>query len=807
MEQSLDGLADLEDSLADKAQQLYSATVSSVGTPLWKAKEDADADDGSLLPDSLSGAMSSAWSRRPFASKKRKGRRTEPEPIPKFEMSRFQKVNAPSNVNSVKSEPKPVASQASTNVKLPFGGSGRTSAQTQRPENAGEDWNKAITKQLIRANGGASLPHDQDSQVVLTENRSNSTMSQTYSVSDTPGTVPRSSSFPQNRPPPPRPPLTPSQQQQQRPPLQSSTVSRDWQRQRETSAATQVNRPPPTRRPFPEDDEDDKSMLTRIAKVLPPIPRFGLPRIRLNPFRDRDEFRDYSSASLDAWRAEDEVETKSGLLGIFRKGRDVPSSSSPVVKEESALTPAMGDLMDRCNNGETNNLLSCSEQKSCVSLGRQRAVLDCIKLVSILTIVRQLPYISLETPQNLKDFVSSTVQIIVATVAASIDTWSPYAVAAFLLATESDSLLRRRYIESQCKTVQNSVRNEAQYGCLFLRLTSGSALAKDTPEQIQQAARQQVMAKVQVARLRFFAACLLSALVVMTVSVLQPLAVGVMQSFPSVVNVDQFKTWPFDWRAILASVSSAFALLWKTLREAAEIELKRVSDNPLNVAYEASVFAALALSSMLPTMEIRRKIQPSVVKESEDEEAIEAHLKYTESVADLGASSAARLDLLADGRAIESVLERWKFSLPSRRVTAYAGMSSSSLIRTILYDLLSAVLLFSPIIVFAFAGIDLTGSDVTWQLRWDSLVDVSVVLYAAYSLVRQAMRSCIMSKEAERLVAGFISSLSQALDERKRTLQPQPVNLQLQASISPTTGILVKDLWAAHATRRAWAVR
>jgi ABC-type multidrug transport system fused ATPase/permease subunit len=33
------------------------------------------------------------------------------------------------------------------------------------------------------------------------------------------------------------------------------------------------------------------------------------------------------------------------------------------------------------------------------------------------------------------------------------------------------------------------------------------------------------------------------------------------------------------------------------------------------------------------------------------------------------------------------------------------------------------------------------------------------------------------------------------------------VGLDLQASISPTAGILVKDLWSAHTTRRAWAVR
>ncbi|GKY96985.1 hypothetical protein MPSEU_000657400 [Mayamaea pseudoterrestris] len=124
--------------------------------------------------------------------------------------------------------------------------------------------------------------------------------------------------------------------------------------------------------------------------------------------------------------------------------------------------------------------------------------------------------------------------------------------------------------------------------------------------------------------------------------------------------------------------------------------------------------------------------------------------------------------------AIESGLERWRLMLPQDHEFAHA-LSSASFIRIVVYNILSGLLLFAPVIAFAFGGIAPLGSTDATRIRWDSLLDVSIILLNA-----------VQSRNHEK--------------ESQRTLE-------LQAAINPLAGLTVKDLWAAHTTRRAWAVR
>jgi ABC-type protease/lipase transport system fused ATPase/permease subunit len=81
-----------------------------------------------------------------------------------------------------------------------------------------------------------------------------------------------------------------------------------------------------------------------------------------------------------------------------------------------------------------------------------------------------------------------------------------------------------------------------------------------------------------------------------------------------------------------------------------------------------------------------------------------------------------------------------------------------------------------------------------------------VILVSAFFLVNKAMKDVITSTENRRPVHGFIATLSKTLDEMRESNRRQ-ADIQFMASVSPTAGLLVKDLWTSHTSKRAWAVR
>lgn len=770
IEQGLDGLADMEDAVTDRASQLYSTTLSTVKIPTWKAKDEA----ANVPPNDLK-ARSDHMASPPAAKAATPVEAT-------FELSRFQKKVAS------KQTAKPAtaaANKASESKMEPFNLYGviyqKSVARTDesQPDKTASarkvDWRTAIL------NGGASVPLD-EKRVVASGPRDSSR---------------EANPMAQQRPPPPTAGAGPPPGR----PVGTPGAATAW--------TPPPSRPgsatPPPRRTYPDEDEEE-SWTARVARIMPPIPR--IPRLSFG----RGSLRDpYSTATLDAWSADDEEVTGSrGLLGIF--GRRKPSTELPpthpvvVVKEESTLTPTMNELMERCQNGKSTRLLTAQDERECRAIGRRRAMLDIVKLLSSLVAVRQLPLLDVGVPHSVSELMSTFLPSLSSAVAASVDTWAPFALAAAFLASESDLLIRRSRLESFSSTVEQSVREDAQYGSLFLRLFSSTSMGKAAPAQAQRAARKQVREKVEIARLRFFVWTLLAMMVAMTVSVLRPLVVASLQTVAGIVLQKPLRTWPPQWGAVMAGTRNALASLSETVAQSVAQELSFISNNPMKVAYEASIFVVLASAALLPTLEAKRKVQPVSLGDTEDEEAELSHARFTEQLADLGGSSALRLDFLAEGRAIESLLERWKSSLPPESSTSRRYFASS-VARILVYNLISGGLLFAPLLGFGYAGIATFGSDGSPHLRWDSLADVGVVLLAAFGIVREAIRATVSSKESEGLVAGFLTTLAGAIEERKQASGLQAVDLRLQASISPTTGVLVKDLWAAHTTKRAWAVR
>jgi ABC-type bacteriocin/lantibiotic exporter with double-glycine peptidase domain len=86
------------------------------------------------------------------------------------------------------------------------------------------------------------------------------------------------------------------------------------------------------------------------------------------------------------------------------------------------------------------------------------------------------------------------------------------------------------------------------------------------------------------------------------------------------------------------------------------------------------------------------------------------------------------------------------------------------------------------------------------------VLDVSVILAFVFGLVCNAMDHAVSSMNLRPAIAGFLSVLSTTVEEVMSSNR-RLADMQFQASITPNAGINVKDLWAAHTTKRAWAVR
>jgi ATP-binding cassette, subfamily B, bacterial len=73
-------------------------------------------------------------------------------------------------------------------------------------------------------------------------------------------------------------------------------------------------------------------------------------------------------------------------------------------------------------------------------------------------------------------------------------------------------------------------------------------------------------------------------------------------------------------------------------------------------------------------------------------------------------------------------------------------------------------------------------------------------------LTKDAVGNVIAYSSLRPVVNHFSQQLQSVTDEI-RSRNSRQADIQFQASVSPTAGLAVKDLWAAHTTRRAWAVR
>lgn len=820
IEKGLDSLADVEDAVSGRAQQLFSSTVAAIKVLSVK------------VPSAVK-IIPAVW--KPA------------DKVEQMDMSRFRKtvaVPTPPSAEAVEddSEAETEVDEPKVSVSMnPYGAmlqrtvvqSPLTPVRAEKKNQAtvatarSVDWNSVRsgqgpvsgkTSRLIRANGGASTPHDKLYQ------QPPSPPPAGKDTDSTPANTART--LPQGHPFGGIPTGRQGAASYQAPVTQHSQVNTGTSRVPYSSIVAQssgrptpmgtdashAQRPPqkdPPRRPYPDED-DESTLMERIGRFLPPIPR-----IRLS-FRvgHKSTSRDFANAALDAWKADEAayLPERRGLLGFFRrKPSDFDSIPRNVaqVEHKDVLTAPIADLMERCREGETSSLLNMKEEEHCRSVGRQKAAFDLMFLAFIIAGARQLPDLSdFRVPRSMVEALTTTVTDLLSFMAASTETWAPFAFAGAFLATKTKTLLCERKENIMAAKAESTIREESQYATLFLRLVSSSvSLERNTPKKMVAATRSQIASKVDIARLQSFVIGILASFLLMTVSVFRPVLTELLGAVSRLVSMEQLRVWPPRGHAIVDGIKSAITPLGRSAGTLIGNAFHGIMDTPSKFAYKASLVCVLVAVTFLPSLEARRRHSPNFDDEEIDREGEhETYFKFTNQVSNLAASGASRLGLLAvDGR-LDNVLERWRSMIPQSLETQ-SDVPFKSVARMVFYGVVSCLLLSGPLLFRRDVVISMVDASNSLLPRWDSSFDVSVVLLFEYHLVLNALAKTVRAEDAKVRITGFVASLARAVKERRDLLCVPPPNLPLQASLSPTDGVAVKDLWASHVTKRAWAVR
>ncbi|KAL7578791.1 hypothetical protein ACA910_016014 [Epithemia clementina (nom. ined.)] len=578
---------------------------------------------------------------------------------------------------------------------------------------------------------------------------------------------------------------------------------KDYKQQQEHRGDGQ--RPHPSRRyAFDDDDDDDKvSWKERIGSLVPRIPS-------LNIFSfGRSSYQEFSS-TLDAWSAEDgESERSKGFMGFGKRKSSRNLAKTGILgsrakpEEVPRVTSTVSALIERCEK-QQSTLLKEFEKNKFIGLGRKRALLDLATIFFALSATRELIQID---PLAIGHSAGSLVEAVTAIGEKLVDGWFNYAALGAVLSLLTNHLLLEQASSTLASSVGEQVLKEAQYGSMFLRLVLSIPTKTSVVEQTRTTSKAQAVALVEATRLNTLITCLLATLVMMTFSFIQSLLLATGNTLLEIASLEDWRSWPLKWKPLWSHFQQLVVQFLLFAKSSIVAEIRSISRHPFRFAYEASLVTVMILLAQIPRYEMARtKRAPSNVSDETDT-ARNSYVKQTNNIWNLGASSATRLQLASKRFDLDELLERWRTSMPA--MMEWQGISTPmrSLIYFVFYGFVGGLLLCIPVFVLGSTGVYDNPNGANFIVRWESIREVAAVLVYTHFLFLSAMGRAVEASVSERGIVQFLADFTAAVSERSKQLAAGPANLQLQASISPTEGISVRDLWAAHSKRRAWAVQ
>jgi ABC-type multidrug transport system fused ATPase/permease subunit len=576
-----------------------------------------------------------------------------------------------------------------------------------------------------------------------------------------------------------------------------------------------------------DDDDDDYTTTSSSRQKLMSILSKCIPRLSTNIFRR------HSSLYYDdgSWSDDEAKESSTTLSRIGSSRRTIVQSSS----SSSVVVPRqVQSLFDK-----RNTLLSSSGTKSCISIGRTQAVLDACQLALVVYIFHEaIPlYVHVQTLTSSTDI--RTAVITTLTSSTLLHGWAPYALIVILLLSISNSVwvqpsLKATYTVAALENISN-----VTYTQLYLRLLTSQPISKSiiVSNLIKGATYAQALQVASTARLWSFITIVSLYMLLSTVAVLRQAMELVISAIRDIVHLDIWKILPIDWKNILVAIESIGKSLTHSLRVLIDMEVNSLRQQPLRIVMVVSLIVSFIGVSYLPFLEIRRKssgklptkrtiISNDLYEEENDDEESTIPTLWS----NIGSSSASRLHLLTSNpRGVQGALEQYATLRPDRAIAAGIRPVTRQLMRksrrnnnisnrmdnyhlltrVVAYSFFSLIILSVPLVTYLYFFMSINTVD---KINWVSLLDLTALLVFTYIRTTTATNDAIQSniiRLGRNSLNEFFHTLAETVMELTTlaTVSSSKVDYQAMMTASPTEGITVKDLWASHSSRRAWAIK
>jgi ABC-type multidrug transport system fused ATPase/permease subunit len=547
-----------------------------------------------------------------------------------------------------------------------------------------------------------------------------------------------------------------------------------------------------------ESTREPKSIWSRVP--LPSLPR--LPSV-VSKFlgRGSDSYRAMTDATMDAWKNE---EFSSRRWTAVKRKKELTVHAAKVDSLFGGSMPPLTDLLLRCENGKSTTLLSPSEARKCRRIGFIKAILDTTSMFLVFFSVQEF----LSLPDNLFQKAQISADTIVSVMAATTvqmsQGWGFYALTAAILTSVSNYVFLDHPVEALKASVGNTVRSASRYSQLYMRLVAGIPVENHVPNRMQLAAQAQVMQLIQLSRLHSFVTLILLTFALMSLSVVRPIIFAILGSLFQCFTIPELTSWPVPWSMVFTIWKEVIVSLGGTIKDLFELQFSSFVKSPVAFTFQISFFATLLAAAYLPTLASHEKVRTLVNDEIDNEDVTASAFGSVTTLSNLGVSSASRLALLSKSGALEGTLERWRATLPPP--SAVRDMHSLRLfIKQIGCSMLVTLFLLTPILIYASCIGEICMTPQVISSHAITIWHVSIILLFVLHSSWNAIARITESSNLKPHVKSFAQCLSDVVKEVSGISKGN--ERALGTSISPTQGLRVTELWAAHTAKRAWAVR
>lgn len=560
------------------------------------------------------------------------------------------------------------------------------------------------------------------------------------------------------------------------------------------------------------DEDSDSSLGSKVSSVLgaciPRVPKF------LKTSSDPDD---------DIWSDDESDDGPPANKSKPNAAYAPPHRRSVAAQRATSMSPQVQSLLNK-----RATFLSDSGINKCESIGRYQAVLRAGQLALVALALRET------VPLFFDALSSNTVEgpsgskgtMIISTLVASTDGWAFHALAAAILLLISNNVWIKPRLYALAEKETSETCTEAAYTKLYLRLQAALPMQKSFSNSlIKKATRAHVIQYASQSQLKSFVSLALVYILVSTVAVLRPAALSIVKSAVDIMKLSAWQERPLNWRSVTLESKEIGISFMSNLLSLLNTELERQMRQPLRAGVVVSLLLALLAVIRIPYQEARRNSEMIGTDYEEDDDDTVTNLW-----SNIGSSSASRLNVLSSPRGVKGAIAQFTKLRPDgansagityttrrRRRKGISVRSVQPLMKTTFYSVVSFALLSIPAACYLYllaAHPDGNGElsfNTIQTCEWTSLFQLEALLLFTQLLVSQATSDATKAAtlRLQERVASFYRQVTTTVSELQNIAAESSASADFQAMLTanPSKGIDVSDLWAAHSSRQAWAVR